>query len=170
MNSTERPSEITAPRLLLSAREYFLAASSLKNEVRGNRILFPKNLLYCLSIELGLKAFLKAQNFSQETLKNSYGHDLVKLLNEAEKKGLFLLKYDKMVEYSKTYNLLYKKKEMEYIDTGYYSFKEKYDKLEKDIQIFLTDIYSACYGSIGINASLSEWHAKNTFLNEAEVE
>ena len=68
----------TAFGLWRYAKEFFEAAKKIQEPSNSiqQKISIPAYYLLGHSIELSLKAFLKAQGFTIEKLKNKYGHDL----------------------------------------------------------------------------------------------
>ena len=49
---------------------------------------WPKYLLFYHAMELALKAYLIQQGVSEQVLKDEFGHDIKKLVDEAVKRGL----------------------------------------------------------------------------------
>jgi|SRR6516225_12095013 len=49
---------------------------------------WPRYFLLCHAIELVVKAYLALHGFTQDQLQDNFGHDLKKLLDEADKLGL----------------------------------------------------------------------------------
>lgn len=102
---------------LLHAKDFLFAAEFMLNRAVG--ISLTAYFLFGLSVELSLKAFLLCHGMSPEELKsrNKFGHDLAKLLDEAQRRDLKnvvtldqqevgvikLLSYDYMMEKRFTY-------------------------------------------------------------------
>jgi hypothetical protein len=168
-NSQNKKPDISAPRLLLSAKDYLLAAIYLP----ADKFRLQKESFYCVSIELALKAFLRAKGKTEKDLRKigGNGHDLVLLLSESKNMGLDLMG-EILESYTSFFNLEYKKREFIYIDVGgkscltYDGSREKvYEILKKDIVNLFKKIYFDCYASIGLNV-----HQKNLndFLGDLE--
>ena len=75
----------TAPGFILDAVEFLNASELLLN--RGTSISLPTFFLLGRAIELSLKAFLLHTGCNGQDLK-SYGHNLTKLYDAANKRGL----------------------------------------------------------------------------------
>jgi HEPN domain-containing protein len=102
---------------LLHAKDFLYAAEFVLNRAVG--VSLPAYFLFGLSVELSLKAYLLERGMSLKELKspNKFGHDLAKLLNEAQRRDLNdvvtlnqqeagvirLLSYDYMIEKRFTY-------------------------------------------------------------------
>jgi HEPN domain-containing protein len=69
------------------ARQFRRAYEKLPSETEAD---WPKYLLVFHAVELALKAYLIACEVSAEDLKDNFGHDLKKLLDEAVNRGLTL--------------------------------------------------------------------------------
>lgn len=100
----------------------YLAAAKVVRASRGrDDIFFPAYFLVGHSIELAMKAFLRASGISVAALRSrTYGHDLERLIRESRKRKL-----GRLVKLSKNEVLAvcllsatYKPKELEYIATG----------------------------------------------------
>lgn len=76
--------------------------------------------LVCHSIELVLKAFLRAKGLRVQTLINKFGHDLESTLTEAKKQDLdrFCMVSSEFCEHLRRANFHYKSKDFEYIVVG----------------------------------------------------
>src|SRR5262249_57405830 len=70
------------------AREFRHAYEILPNIGRPPE--WPRYLLFYRAMELALKASLVRQGASEKDLKNEFGHDIKKLVDEAVKRGLTL--------------------------------------------------------------------------------
>lgn len=73
---------------ILHAKDFLSAAEFVLN--RTERISLSAYFLFGLSIELSLKAYLLDRGITLKELKSpsKFGHDLTKLLDEAERRGL----------------------------------------------------------------------------------
>jgi HEPN domain-containing protein len=71
--------------LLNRAEEFFQAFKDLPS---GNPPCWPRYFMLCHAIELALKAYLVSRGTTTKHLKNTFGHDLKKLLSEAINAGL----------------------------------------------------------------------------------
>jgi hypothetical protein len=103
------------------ANEYYRAA--LLVQVRGESVLAYTTVHYylvCHSIELVLKAFLRAKGYWIQNLRDQFGHDLELALTEARKQGLgeFCSVSDEFVEHLRRANFYYRLKDFEYIVAG----------------------------------------------------
>jgi hypothetical protein len=67
--------------------EDFLAAEKLYAPTARKGSFVPQ-FLCCQSIELGLKGFLSLKGFMRTKLRTDFGHNLVKLYDEAVAKGI----------------------------------------------------------------------------------
>jgi HEPN domain-containing protein len=71
------------------ADSYWRSAVALeKVKVRATHPDAPLCFLYYHAIELYLKAYLRAEGYSVHDLRTPYGHNTVKLLDEAQRHGL----------------------------------------------------------------------------------
>lgn len=86
----EDEDERTAPIGLFNyADSYWRSAVALaKAEVRATHPHAPICFLYYHSIELYLKAYLRAEGYSVRDLRTQFGHNSVKLRDEAKRHGL----------------------------------------------------------------------------------
>lgn len=78
----------------------------------------PVTLLLAHAIELYLKAFLRLRGVGIDEVKNSFGHDFKKLVDEASSRGLTLVAEDRDIA-----AILTEKESIRraaYIETGYY--------------------------------------------------
>jgi HEPN domain-containing protein len=78
----------------------------------------PVTLLLAHAIELYLKAFLRLRGVGIDEVKNSFGHDFKKLVDEASSRGLSLVEADMDIA-----AILTEKESIRgsrYIETGYY--------------------------------------------------
>ena len=106
----------------LYAEEFYIAGSSIPahSKGKGNTTFSPvPYYLMCRSLELILKAYLLAEHWPIEKLKNQYGHNLDKLWSAAISCGLsnILGTYSPNFEEDLTNaNLYYKGKAFEYFD------------------------------------------------------
>ena len=106
------------------ASEYTEAAKHLNSQDRAS-FFIPSYYLVTHGIELGFKAFLRAHGYSVENLKKM-GHDLKKLFKAADKEGLSDVApcSDEFRTAINLINPFYKKKELEYIKTGFKQYPE----------------------------------------------
>ena len=80
----------------------------------------PVTLLLAHAIELYLKAFLRLRGVGIDEVKNSFGHDFKKLVDEASSRGLTLVAEDRDIA-----AILTEKESIRraaYIETGYYQW------------------------------------------------
>ena len=146
MNKEKMTNEISAPRLLLSAVTYLKAFQKIKD----TDFYDPVSLLLCITIELSLKAFLRADGIPEKDLRK-LGHDLNLIIERVNGRYCFSKTF---IDFCKCYNEIYKKKEFEYIPAGYKEYYPHiYDILIKEIIDFLVHIYPYCYKSINVNSS-----------------
>ena len=111
-------------KLFWSAAEDFLtAAQKTKSDDPWGLGHESRSVTFYLAghaLELVLKAFLRAKGFSIDDLKNKFGHDLEKLLNQAEAQDL--AKFTAVSETHRKLVLLlndsYKPKDLEYYVAG----------------------------------------------------
>jgi HEPN domain-containing protein len=78
----------------------------------------PVTLLLAHAIELYLKAFLRLRGVGIEEVKNSFGHDFKKLVDEASSRGLSLVEEDMDIAAILTEKESIRRSR--YIETGYY--------------------------------------------------
>jgi hypothetical protein len=104
--------------LWTSARAFFDAASVVAKQSEG-RISIPAYFLYCRSIELFLKAFLRARRGLGAVIR--LRHDLDALMLAAEGEGLKSVAPlgEEQVGAIEMINPYYRGKELEYIVTGF---------------------------------------------------
>lgn len=92
----------TSVGLFNTAEAYRLSAIALERAALGSapaKIGFaekPVRFLYCHAIELYLKALLR-QKHSAETIRNKFGHNTKRLVEEAETLGMFVTVGDRDV-------------------------------------------------------------------------
>ena len=102
--------------LFNTAEAYRLAATALEQrKVKIGHADKPVQFLFCHAVELYLKALLR-QEHSVEAIKKNFGHNTKRLVEEAEKLGLFVTVGDRKVfaHLGDTDALI----EMRYIRTG----------------------------------------------------
>ena len=106
------------------AHEFTVAAKHLHDQDR-NYFIIPAYYLVTHGIELAFKAFLRECGYSVEKLKKM-GHDLKKLFKAADKEGLSDVApcSDEFRAAIDLINPFYKKKELEYIKTGFKQYPE----------------------------------------------
>jgi hypothetical protein len=75
------------------------------------------NHLLAMSIEVALKAFLREQGLDVHEIKTKYGHDLIKLLRQAEQRGLRALQPNEQ-DLLSLLNDLFLSREFEFTVTG----------------------------------------------------
>ena len=102
------------------AEDYYKAAvvtSDIRNCSLCSSVV--PNYLVCHSIELVLKAFLRAKGFRVQNLRK-FGHDLESVLAEARKQGLdgFCTVPSEFLEHLRRANFYYRLKDFEYIVAG----------------------------------------------------
>jgi hypothetical protein len=105
----------------------YLDAAIILHEHNKKKLSGPLYYLVCHSIELALKAFLKANGITIVKSKNKFGHDLGELLNEVIKFDLFRLERvdcDLFCLMVLQANFYYKEKEFEYLYSGYKKYPE----------------------------------------------
>jgi len=78
----------------------------------------PVTLLLAHAVELYLKAFLRLRGVSIDEVKNSFGHDFKKLVDEASSHGLSLVK--EAVDIAAVLTEKESIRRSRYIETGYY--------------------------------------------------
>jgi HEPN domain-containing protein len=78
----------------------------------------PVTLLLAHAIELYLKAFLRLRGVGIDEVKNSFGHDFKKLVDEASSRGLSLVEADMDIAAILTEKESIRRSR--YIETGYY--------------------------------------------------
>ncbi|MBI5427974.1 MAG: hypothetical protein HZA02_06815 [Nitrospinae bacterium] len=106
------------------AKSFFEAGQIIKEYTEDKTsLLSPAYYLYGHAIELVLKSYLQTKGQSIDNLKK-LGHDLKKILNEADLLGLkdICALGTEESEAIKTINPYYKGKEFEYLVTGFKSF------------------------------------------------
>ena len=90
-DSSQSPDKVTSSWGTLDrSKEFVEAARTLYPPFQSFPYNFP-SVVYLLvghSIELSLKAFLMGRGTTAEELRSKYGHDLDRLLGEAERRGL----------------------------------------------------------------------------------
>jgi hypothetical protein len=85
----------TSMGLFNTAEAYRLAAIKLgQPAVGGGHAHKPVQFLYCHAIELYLKALLR-QKHNVETITDKFGHNIKRLVKEAENLGLFVTAGDR---------------------------------------------------------------------------
>lgn len=86
---TDEDDHTTPIGLFNYADSYWRSAIALENaEVRVTHPDAPISFLYYHAIELYLKAYLRAEGFSVKELRRQFGHNAVKLRDEAKSRGL----------------------------------------------------------------------------------
>lgn len=84
------PISTTARSLYTHAAVFDDAARAVRDAVKVDPL--PKYFLWSRTIELFLKSYLLAEGVSATELKSwKYGHDLLKLYNEARRRGIDIL-------------------------------------------------------------------------------
>jgi hypothetical protein len=84
-------------RLFNTAEAYWIAAHTLAAaKVKGGFADTPVRTLYYHAIELYLKALLR-QYYGVDDLSKKFGHKIVRMTKEAEKRGLFIMDEDRDV-------------------------------------------------------------------------
>jgi hypothetical protein len=126
MNDEQRT---TAFGLWRFAEDYLNAALLVKRPAESFRdnleISIPAYFLAGHSIELSLKAFLRARGVSVGDLRSkAYGHNLEAILRESRRRKLGLVVSLTKTDIDSVFllNQVYKPKELEYIVTGYRQF------------------------------------------------
>ncbi len=135
-----------AEQYLSAALEIQQSAGSIAERIAQN-ISIPAYFLVGHSVELSLKAFLRAKGMSvNELASKGYGHNLESLLRESKRRKLGvavrLKKAD--VDAILLLNQSYKPKELEYIVTGYRQLPA-YDVLAACATKLVTGLKSYCY-------------------------
>jgi hypothetical protein len=130
--------------LLTFGDEYATAAAMLRQRDR-HYVNAPLFYLYAHALELHLKAFLRARNFTLAQLK-TLGHDLSALLTEARQRGLasHVLLTPEQVAAITAVNVYYHEKELEYIVTGIKHFPPP-DLLAAAAGALYSGLESVCY-------------------------
>jgi hypothetical protein len=107
------------------AEEYIEAGEKLRPQViiPGN---YPLYLLYGHGIELALKAFLISQGTTDKALRN-IRHDLDRALRAARKHSSFIRLSKTDIQIIRWANEYYKRKEFEYLFTGFKSLPQPAD-------------------------------------------
>jgi hypothetical protein len=136
----------------------FLEASLAISEMRKGKLSISAYYLCGHSIELALKAFLRGNGFSIEQLQRKIGHDLGKALAEAIENGIEgLIKFNKeekaLIE---LLNISYKRKELEYITTGFKRFPE-IEIIHKIAQSLIDSIKTFCIENKDLNNVETHW-------------
>lgn len=81
----------TAFGLFNFAHSYWRAAAALRTvKVNASHPDDPAWFLYCHSVELFLKSFLRAHDTSAVELRRKFAHNIIKLANAAKKAGLVI--------------------------------------------------------------------------------
>jgi|SRR6185369_3805638 hypothetical protein len=84
--------------LFNTADSYWCAASVLSRaNIKSTHPDYPVRFLYYHAIELYLKSFLRAHQYSVDDLAKKLGHNARKLTSEAKALGLFLMDEDRVV-------------------------------------------------------------------------
>ena len=112
--------ERTTPLGLFNyARSYWQSAVLLHNaRAKVTHPDAPITLLLAHAIELYLKAFLRLRGVGIEEVRNSFGHDFKKLVDEASSRGLSLVEEDMDIAAILTEKESIRRSR--YIETGYY--------------------------------------------------
>lgn len=139
---------VTARSLYTHGALFDDAARAVRGAVKVDPL--PKYFLWGRTIELFLKSYLLAEGVSVVELKTKYGHDLVKLFNEAHNRGIKSL-IGKPVEDSaivRLLNLDYLSKNFEYRIPGHaYTLPDEdmtrslVKRLRSGVQFHLKDKY-----------------------------
>lgn len=121
---TREEHRTNAMGLWTSANNFFEAAS-LVSEQSASRISIPAYFLFCRSIELALKAFLRSRGHDLNSVIN-FRHNLDALLTAASEAGLgsVVLLEKKHENAIRLINQYYVDKELEYIVTGSKQFPQ----------------------------------------------
>lgn len=133
--------------LWLYAESYFNAAVHLHDfDLRHDA---PKYYLYGHSIELTLKAFLRAYGVGVHDLQRTYGHGLVRLLHASRDKGLaesgsVSERHDAVLSLMDTYS---KNHEFRYIKTGFKTLPTL-DALRETASQLLKATRDACHATL----------------------
>lgn len=87
----------TAPEIDVAYSFWVIAAQFLYayKRVQGSALIYPEGFCLGHAIELLLKSFLLKKGAPKKVLQHQYGHNIAKLLTEAEARGLKLKKSDK---------------------------------------------------------------------------
>lgn len=116
MNDDQR----TTPRGLFSYARSYWQSGVLLHDARA-KVTHPDapvTLLLAHAIELYLKAFLRLRGVGIDEVKNSFGHDFKKLVEEASSRGLSLVEEDMEIAAILTEKEAIRRSR--YIETGYY--------------------------------------------------
>jgi len=97
------------------SNEFLKAGQGFKD---GGKFSPVPYYLYCRSIELSLKSFLLSKGVSKEILKKKLGHNLEKIINEAESLGL-----NDVVVIAKQHRIELKKANEYYVSKGFEYFE-----------------------------------------------
>ena len=134
----------TTPRGLLRYAREFAEAARIVSDSKGDPVFTPTYYLYGHSIELALKAFLRASDYDLKKLKK-LGHGLSELLAEALRQEL-----ESAVELTEeeiaavhAVNPYYRGKELEYICVGYKEYP-KVTSLQKCADKLIENLESDC--------------------------
>lgn len=105
--------ELTPYYMAKTGYEFYLAA---RNHTSVGKRHFVKLYLFAVSIELGLKAFFLNDNLSESSKKTSkkLGHNLVKLWNACNTRGLTLALTDNESDALEKLNQFFASKSLEY--------------------------------------------------------
>lgn len=116
MNDDQR----TTPRGLFNYARSYWQSGVLLHDARA-KVTHPDapvTLLLAHAIELYLKAFLRLRGVGIDEVKNSFGHDFKKLVEEASSRGLSLVEEDMEIAAILTEKEAIRRSR--YIETGYY--------------------------------------------------
>ena len=116
MNDDQR----TTPRGLFNYARSYWQSGVLLHDARA-KVTHPDapvTLLLAHAIELYLKAFLRLRGVGGDEVKNSFGHDFKKLVEEASSRGLSLVEEDMEIAAILTEKEAIRRSR--YIETGYY--------------------------------------------------
>lgn len=132
------------------ADSFFKTADVAHNKLIGAiRFSTPIYYLYAHALELSLKAFLRCKGVEVKILKEKFGHDLKKLLDEAKKKGLLTnvqlaAEQIAVIEYISSE---YDDKNLEYFIQGSMSLPDL-NKLHDTAEVFLKALRPICEKTI----------------------
>ena len=88
---TDEDDRTTPIGLFNFADSYWRSAAALKKaKVQATHPDAPICFLYYHSVELYLKAYLRAEGYPVDDLRTRYGHNAIKLCDEAKRHGLHL--------------------------------------------------------------------------------
>ncbi|MCO6418173.1 hypothetical protein JYK14_18680 [Siccirubricoccus sp. KC 17139] len=131
-----------AEDFLRAAAQSAMAQDS--GELRLRFTHFVTYHLHCHSIELALKAFLRARHVSNDALKFKYGHNLKIMLRDACAEGLALQSYEAHTHVIVDWlNACGKAQTFRYSETGYFELPALTDVRATNERL-LSAVKSAC--------------------------